>query len=91
MNVELYVFNESTHSIFQSQCIIQKKINLIFQRERSGEGSGLGTPGTRTSSVLPDLLSQASPATPPRHDKSSSEEVGYYVQLYKTIYLGNLF
>ncbi|XP_020814318.1 mitogen-activated protein kinase kinase kinase kinase 4 isoform X1 [Drosophila serrata] len=35
---------------------------------------GLGTPGTRTSSVLPDLLSQASPATPPRHDKSSSEE-----------------
>ncbi|KAH8316756.1 hypothetical protein KR074_002472 [Drosophila pseudoananassae] len=38
------------------------------------DGSGLGTPGTRTSSVLPDLLSQASPATPPRHDKSSSEE-----------------
>ncbi|XP_017022999.1 serine/threonine-protein kinase mig-15 isoform X5 [Drosophila kikkawai] len=41
----------------------------------SGVGAdGLGTPGTRTSSVLPDLLSQASPATPPRHDKSSSEE-----------------
>ncbi|EDX08956.1 GD13385 [Drosophila simulans] len=39
------------------------------------DGTGLGTPGTRTSSVLPDLLSQASPATPPRHDKSSSEEV----------------
>ncbi|KRG05733.1 serine/threonine-protein kinase mig-15 isoform X7 [Drosophila mojavensis] len=39
-----------------------------------GDNSGLGTPGTRTSSVLPDLLSQASPATPPRHDKSSSEE-----------------
>ncbi|XP_046867692.1 serine/threonine-protein kinase mig-15 isoform X11 [Drosophila willistoni] len=38
------------------------------------DASGLGTPGTRTSSVLPDLLSQASPATPPRHDKSSSEE-----------------
>ncbi|EDW30185.1 GL22452 [Drosophila persimilis] len=38
------------------------------------DGSVLGTPGTRTSSVLPDLLSQASPATPPRHDKSSSEE-----------------
>ncbi|XP_055841117.1 mitogen-activated protein kinase kinase kinase kinase 4 isoform X8 [Episyrphus balteatus] len=44
------------------------------QQNRSGESSGLGTPGTRTSSVLPDLLSQASPATPPRHDKSSSEE-----------------
>ncbi|XP_055914505.1 serine/threonine-protein kinase mig-15 isoform X12 [Eupeodes corollae] len=47
---------------------------LIMKRNRSGESSGLGTPGTRTSSVLPDLLSQASPATPPRHDKSSSEE-----------------
>lgn len=30
--------------------------------------------GARTS-VLPDLLSQASPATPPRHDRSTSEEV----------------
>ncbi|KAG4071023.1 hypothetical protein HA402_001460 [Bradysia odoriphaga] len=44
---------------------------LIMKRNR-GESSG--TPGTRTSNVLPDLLSQASPATPPRHDKSSSEE-----------------
>ncbi|XP_063702450.1 serine/threonine-protein kinase mig-15 isoform X3 [Culicoides brevitarsis] len=44
------------------------------QHQRQGESSNLGTPGTRTSSVLPDLLSQASPATPPRHDKSSSEE-----------------
>ncbi|EAT41664.1 AAEL006730-PA, partial [Aedes aegypti] len=41
---------------------------------RGGENSSLGTPGQRTSSVLPDLLSQASPATPPRHDKSASEE-----------------
>ncbi|CAD7002577.1 unnamed protein product [Ceratitis capitata] len=47
---------------------------LLQQQNRSSENSGLGTPGTRTSSVLPDLLSQASPATPPRHDKSSSEE-----------------
>lgn len=32
--------------------------------------------GARTSSVLPDLLSQAGqPTTPPRHDKSTSEEV----------------
>ncbi|XP_049299286.1 mitogen-activated protein kinase kinase kinase kinase 4 isoform X3 [Anopheles funestus] len=44
------------------------------QKNRSGENSSLGTPGQRTSSVLPDLLSQASPATPPRHDKSASEE-----------------
>uniref|UniRef100_A0A336MAJ8 non-specific serine/threonine protein kinase n=1 Tax=Culicoides sonorensis TaxID=179676 RepID=A0A336MAJ8_CULSO len=46
----------------------------IQHQNRQGESSNLGTPGTRTSSVLPDLLSQASPATPPRHDKSSSEE-----------------
>ncbi|XP_026466373.1 serine/threonine-protein kinase mig-15 isoform X2 [Ctenocephalides felis] len=47
---------------------------LVMKRNR-GESSGLGTPGTRTSGVLPDLVSQASPATPPsRHDKSSSEE-----------------
>nr|XP_049464022.1 serine/threonine-protein kinase mig-15 isoform X9 [Anopheles coluzzii] len=51
--------------------------SLLFdgqQKNRSGENSSLGTPGQRTSSVLPDLLSQASPATPPRHDKSASEE-----------------
>ncbi|XP_055322789.1 serine/threonine-protein kinase mig-15 isoform X8 [Sitodiplosis mosellana] len=47
--------------------------NLLFdQLQNRGENSG--APNTRTSNVLPDLLSQASPATPPRHDKSSSEE-----------------
>uniref|UniRef100_A0A9I3EHV3 non-specific serine/threonine protein kinase n=1 Tax=Anopheles dirus TaxID=7168 RepID=A0A9I3EHV3_9DIPT len=55
----------------------QQHPSLLFdgqQKNRSGENSSLGTPGQRTSSVLPDLLSQASPATPPRHDKSASEE-----------------
>ncbi|XP_055631941.1 serine/threonine-protein kinase mig-15 isoform X8 [Toxorhynchites rutilus septentrionalis] len=47
---------------------------LFDSQNRAGENSSLGTPGQRTSSVLPDLLSQASPATPPRHDKSASEE-----------------
>ncbi|XP_050097166.1 mitogen-activated protein kinase kinase kinase kinase 4 isoform X11 [Anopheles aquasalis] len=47
---------------------------LIKRKNRSGENSSLGTPGQRTSSVLPDLLRQASPATPPSHDKSVSEE-----------------
>ncbi|XP_021697064.1 serine/threonine-protein kinase mig-15 isoform X9 [Aedes aegypti] len=47
---------------------------LFDSQNRGGENSSLGTPGQRTSSVLPDLLSQASPATPPRHDKSASEE-----------------
>lgn len=53
--------------------IVNHKSTAIFQNR--GESSG--TPGTRTSNVLPDLLSQASPATPPRHDKSSSEEVRF--------------
>lgn len=52
--------------------IIHRNIATFQNR---GESSG--TPGTRTSNVLPDLLSQASPATPPRHDKSSSEEVRF--------------
>ncbi|XP_058835163.1 serine/threonine-protein kinase mig-15 isoform X4 [Topomyia yanbarensis] len=47
---------------------------LFDSQNRAGENSSLSTPGQRTSSVLPDLLSQASPATPPRHDKSASEE-----------------
>uniref|UniRef100_A0A1B0AD12 Uncharacterized protein n=1 Tax=Glossina pallidipes TaxID=7398 RepID=A0A1B0AD12_GLOPL len=54
---------------------------VLYSNNRNSENSGLGTPGTRTSSVLPDLLSQASPATPPRHDKSSSEEVSDIVSL----------
>lgn len=48
---------------------------MTFQNR--GENSG--APNTRTSNVLPDLLSQASPATPPRHDKSSSEEVCFFL------------
>jgi hypothetical protein len=53
----------------------QSKKKCVLLLQRVGENSNIGPPGTRTSSVLPDLLSQASPATPPRHDKSSSEEV----------------
>lgn len=37
--------------------------------------------GARTS-VLPDLLSQASPATPPRHDRSTSEEVRIVINCF---------
>lgn len=60
------------------------KIFVTNFQNRQGESSNLGTPGTRTSSVLPDLLSQASPATPPRHDKSSSEEVifSFYLNFF---------
>ncbi|XP_050553366.1 serine/threonine-protein kinase mig-15 isoform X13 [Spodoptera frugiperda] len=46
---------------------------LVMKRGRSS-GANEGS-GSRTSSVLPDLLSQAGqPTTPPRHDKSTSEE-----------------
>ncbi|CAH2990042.1 unnamed protein product [Chilo suppressalis] len=45
---------------------------LVMKRGRSSANDGSGA---RTSSVLPDLLSQAGqPTTPPRHDKSTSEE-----------------
>ncbi|KAL7047441.1 hypothetical protein ACKWTF_002910 [Chironomus riparius] len=43
---------------------------LQQQQNRGSENNNMGA---RTS-VLPDLLSQASPATPPRHDRSTSEE-----------------
>nr|XP_032517462.1 serine/threonine-protein kinase mig-15 isoform X1 [Danaus plexippus plexippus] len=43
--------------------------------QEQGRSSGNEGSGSRTSSVLPDLLSQAGqPTTPPRHDKSTSEE-----------------
>ncbi|XP_064539803.1 misshapen-like kinase 1 isoform X5 [Drosophila montana] len=58
----------------QQQQQQQQQNRSVAGTGSGGDNSGLGTPGTRTSSVLPDLLSQASPATPPRHDKSSSEE-----------------
>ncbi|XP_075236408.1 serine/threonine-protein kinase msn isoform X2 [Lycorma delicatula] len=46
-----------------------------FHRMDSSPGQ-LNTPGSRTSSVLPDLLTQASssPGTPNQRDKSTSEE-----------------
>ncbi|XP_050073388.1 serine/threonine-protein kinase mig-15 isoform X2 [Anopheles maculipalpis] len=68
---------EKTESvIFVRNSPNRAQLSLLYdgQQNRSGENSSLGTPGQRTSSVLPDLLSQASPATPPRHDKSASEE-----------------
>ncbi|XP_055706702.1 serine/threonine-protein kinase mig-15 isoform X24 [Phlebotomus papatasi] len=66
---------EKTESVIIIRNSATRQLLFGQQQNRGGESSGgLGTPGTRTSSVLPDLLSQASPATPPRHDKSSSEE-----------------
>ncbi|XP_047542947.1 serine/threonine-protein kinase mig-15 isoform X1 [Vanessa atalanta] len=47
---------------------------VIAQDQGRSSGNNEGN-GSRTSSVLPDLLSQAGqPTTPPRHDKSTSEE-----------------
>ncbi|XP_065360487.1 serine/threonine-protein kinase mig-15 isoform X2 [Calliphora vicina] len=60
--------------LFAQQLVQQQQQQSQLQQQQNRNTENLGTPGTRTSSVLPDLLSQASPATPPRHDKSSSEE-----------------
>ncbi|XP_060809517.1 serine/threonine-protein kinase mig-15 isoform X1 [Amyelois transitella] len=47
---------------------------VLAQDQGRSSGANDGS-GARTSSVLPDLLSQAGqPTTPPRHDKSTSEE-----------------
>ncbi|XP_026726063.1 serine/threonine-protein kinase mig-15 isoform X3 [Trichoplusia ni] len=47
---------------------------VLAQDQVRSSGANEGS-GSRTSSVLPDLLSQAGqPTTPPRHDKSTSEE-----------------
>lgn len=71
--VQQKMFIRKTNS-FQSE---KKNRNCNSWTMFQNRGESSGTPGTRTSNVLPDLLSQASPATPPRHDKSSSEEVRF--------------
>ncbi|XP_073837577.1 serine/threonine-protein kinase msn isoform X5 [Musca autumnalis] len=70
------VFQNSAarQQLFAQQLVQQQQKLHQQQQQQNRNAENLGTPGTRTSSVLPDLLSQASPATPPRHDKSSSEE-----------------
>ncbi|XP_052566248.1 serine/threonine-protein kinase mig-15 isoform X11 [Culex pipiens pallens] len=65
---------EKTESVIFVRNSPTRQQLIDSQNRVGGENSSLGTPGQRTSSVLPDLLSQASPATPPRHDKSASEE-----------------
>ncbi|XP_063634545.1 serine/threonine-protein kinase mig-15 isoform X3 [Cydia splendana] len=48
---------------------------VLAQDKGRGGAPGAEGSGSRTSSVLPDLLSQAGqPTTPPRHDKTTSEE-----------------
>ncbi|XP_039745291.1 serine/threonine-protein kinase mig-15 isoform X4 [Pararge aegeria] len=62
------LFNRHTELITSGQEAV------IAQDQGRSSGNNEGS-GSRTSSVLPDLLSQAGqPTTPPRHDKSTSEE-----------------
>ncbi|XP_048481998.1 serine/threonine-protein kinase mig-15 isoform X3 [Plutella xylostella] len=67
------VFRRNSHYIRHNELLAscgQEAVLPLDQGRPSNEGSG-----SRTSSVLPDLLSQAGqPTTPPRHDKSTSEE-----------------
>ncbi|VVC94140.1 unnamed protein product [Leptidea sinapis] len=63
--------NINRHTDVLSSCG-QEAVNAQDKGRASGANEGSGS---RTSSVLPDLLSQAGqPTTPPRHDKSTSEE-----------------
>ncbi|KAG5677531.1 hypothetical protein PVAND_007286 [Polypedilum vanderplanki] len=65
---------EKTESvIFVSRSTNSAVVDAYQQFQQQNRGSENNNMGARTS-VLPDLLSQASPATPPRHDRSTSEE-----------------
>ncbi|KAJ0181169.1 hypothetical protein K1T71_003254 [Dendrolimus kikuchii] len=68
------VFRRSSQYIRHAELLAsgQEAVLALDQGRSSGGNDGSGA---RTSSVLPDLLSQAGqPTTPPRHDKSTSEE-----------------
>ncbi|CAH4030835.1 serine/threonine-protein kinase mig-15 isoform X1 [Pieris brassicae] len=79
-NVAYKPRREKTESdiVFRRNCnrndeVLSRQEAVIAQDQ--GRSSGNEGSGSRTSSVLPDLLSQAGqPTTPPRHDKSTSEE-----------------
>ncbi|CAH0747411.1 unnamed protein product [Diatraea saccharalis] len=67
------VFRRNSHYNRHSELMSSGQEAVLAQDQ--GRSSGNDSSGARTSSVLPDLLSQAGqPTTPPRHDKSTSEE-----------------
>nr|XP_034824118.1 serine/threonine-protein kinase mig-15 isoform X3 [Maniola hyperantus] len=68
------VFRRSSLFNRHTELISSGQEAVIAQDQGRSSGNNEGS-GSRTSSVLPDLLSQAGqPTTPPRHDKSTSEE-----------------
>ncbi|XP_023934418.1 serine/threonine-protein kinase mig-15 isoform X2 [Bicyclus anynana] len=68
------VFRRSSLFNRHTELISSGQEAVIAQEQGRSSGNNEGS-GSRTSSVLPDLLSQAGqPTTPPRHDKSTSEE-----------------
>ncbi|XP_014360451.2 serine/threonine-protein kinase mig-15 isoform X2 [Papilio machaon] len=68
------VFRRNCHYNRQSDVSNCGQEAVLAQDQGRSSGANEGS-GSRTSSVLPDLLSQAGqPTTPPRHDKSTSEE-----------------
>ncbi|CAH0405942.1 unnamed protein product [Chilo suppressalis] len=67
------VFRRNSHYNRHSELMSSGQEAVLAQDQ--GRSSANDGSGARTSSVLPDLLSQAGqPTTPPRHDKSTSEE-----------------
>ncbi|XP_045760847.1 serine/threonine-protein kinase mig-15 isoform X5 [Maniola jurtina] len=68
------VFRRSSLYNRHTELVSSGQEAVIAQDQGRSSGNNEGS-GSRTSSVLPDLLSQAGqPTTPPRHDKSTSEE-----------------
>ncbi|XP_028160281.1 serine/threonine-protein kinase mig-15 isoform X2 [Ostrinia furnacalis] len=68
------VFRRNSHYNRHSELMSSGQEAVLAQDKGRSSGANDGS-GARTSSVLPDLVSQAGqPTTPPRHDKSTSEE-----------------
>ncbi|KAG6453705.1 hypothetical protein O3G_MSEX008263 [Manduca sexta] len=68
------VFRRNSQYNRHTEFITSGQEAVLAQDQARPSGAPEGG-GARTSSVLPDLLSQAGqPTTPPRHDKSTSEE-----------------
>ncbi|KAJ2946431.1 hypothetical protein O0L34_g12472 [Tuta absoluta] len=69
------VFRRNSHYNRHAELVASSGQEAVLAQEQGRSSGGGETGGARTSSVLPDLLSQAGqPTTPPRHDKSASEE-----------------
>ncbi|XP_026324267.1 serine/threonine-protein kinase mig-15 isoform X3 [Hyposmocoma kahamanoa] len=69
------VFRRNSHYNRHTELMASNGQEAVLAQDQGRSSGANEGSGSRTSSVLPDLLSQAGqPTTPPRHDKSTSEE-----------------